>query len=431
MSYRLKKLVPKRMKEIPLVRRLYYEFPMWRLTIFCKRFLYVICHQIVRRRLRGKSKLSVAFILINSDTWKLDGLYAELKKHKRFNPIIIVAPFVTKGDEFLKEQMNQCVHLCQTRNYKYLTGYDFVNKKSISLNQNNAFDIVFFTNPNLLTSKEYLIENFKTSLTCYVPYSFRIDKQYAYEFNNPFVNFTWMNFWETDYHKKLSESYALNKGKNVRVTGYPQLDLFMKERGDSLRPAARKKKIIWAPHWTIPGLQATGLDWSCFLDFESVFLEIADNWSDDIEIVMKPHPFLFNLLESTCWGNEKVMDYKREWGRRENCSILHGDYTNLFLTSDALIHDSGSFLVEYLALNRPAAYMTKNADSCDKRFNDIGCEAISAHHIIENTTDLMAFTKGIVEGVDYRVHERKLFQDKYTNYNSASKSIVAAMDLNI
>ena len=49
------------------------------------------------RKLEKKNKLKIAFFLLNTDTWKLDSLYWSFHNHPRFEPIVIICPFIGKG----------------------------------------------------------------------------------------------------------------------------------------------------------------------------------------------------------------------------------------------------------------------------------------------------------------------------------------------
>ena len=226
----MRKIVPVRLRQLIFLRKTYRALRDWHQTNIFSRFIWDMRYTSLRKKIKKKKDVTVAFVLVNADTWKLDELYGALKRHESFTPIVIVAPFVTKGSDFLLEQLDQCIRLCERCHYDYLVGYDLETNQPIDFQKNVVFDIVIFTNPNALSSKEYCIDNFRESLTCYVPYSFRIDNLYAYDFNSRLVNLTWMNFWETDYHKVLSEQYAANRGKNVTVTGYPQIDILLNSK---------------------------------------------------------------------------------------------------------------------------------------------------------------------------------------------------------
>jgi hypothetical protein len=59
------------------------------------------------------------------------------------------------------------------------------------------------------------------------------------------------------------------------------------------------------------------------------------------------------LEQDPNWGSEKTTAYYDKWDNLDNGQFKSGDYVDL-LTSDALIHDCGSFMAEYLVVGKPA-----------------------------------------------------------------------------
>jgi hypothetical protein len=357
-------------------------------------------HREALNRIRNKDVVSVAFIMLLVESWKLDSLYWLFDKDDRYDPIIVISPFI-ENHSISKYELMKAVEFCKYKKYKYFVAYDDLEGESLDIKSKCNLDIIIFTNPNDLSSKYMLIDNFKNYLTCYVPYSFRIDTLYEYEFNNSLVNQTWVNYFESYIHKNLATKYALNKGDNVIVSGFPRLDDFRTTRlEDEIDGVRYKKTIIWAPHWTIKGYQNTGLDWSCFLIYHQVMLNIAQEHKDTVQFIMKPHPLLKKTLsQSQLWGTSRTDDYFRKWLDNCNCQIIDGDYTNAFLFSDALIHDSGSFMTEYFVLNKPIAY-TKNLKTLENRFNEFGDLVLSGHYLINDEAELRQFVINVIHDDD-------------------------------
>lgn len=367
-------------------------------------------HKKALEKLKGKQKIKVAFLLINVDTWKYDSLYFAFKKSQRFEPVVIVCPFISKGKPFADAQMEKSVKFCDHQNYNYINTCNSENKfikKFMS-----EFDIIFFSNPNKHTTEEFLIKNYLTKLTCYMTYSVRISQYYKYEYDADLLNLVWINFCETQIHKELSIKYAKNCGKNVFVSGYPHLEKFIQNSQQCTQK--NKKIIIWAPHWTIKNFQTTGHNWSCFLEYSQSFLDIADRYADEVEFVIKPHPFLESILNKI-WGTKKTKEYFQAWVSKNNCRIVKGDYTQLFLESDALIHDSGGFMVEYLMINKPIAYIV-NTKEYAKRFNTLGNAALNCHEILATERELDDFVVNVIKNKDKMQNKRKTFLDKHFNY---------------
>jgi hypothetical protein len=359
--------------------------------------------------IKVKDKIKVAFFLINVDTWKLDSLYSVFEKSERYEPIVIICPFITKGENFMLKELKKGVEFSIKSKYNYLLAYNESESTVIDVKKRIKPDIIFFTNPNNLTYKEFLIYNFLDKLTCYVPYSFRIDRLYQYEYNHRLVNLVWLNFYESNIHKKLSEKFAINKGENVRAPGFPFLDRYLTVTKEQVWKNAdkKRKKIIWAPHWTIKNHQETGLDWSCFLDYSQFILDLAVEFKEEVQFALKPHPLLKPLLsQKSLWGEGKTNIYFDKWDTLENCQYVDGDYKALFEQSDALIHDSGSFMTEYIALNKPVAY-TVSDKPIENRFNEFGDVVLLGHELIYSKVDFRKFVKDLINNFDELKEKRE------------------------
>lgn len=383
--------------------------------------------------IKNKDTIKVIFLLLNVDSWKYDSVYQEFKKNGRFDPIVVICPFINKGNEFLKSELRKSIDYCIKKKYVFKLGYDIEKQVSVDIKSIIKPDIVFFSNPNKLTTQEFLITNYLDTLTCYISYSFRVSNNYEYEFNNNMINFVWKNFCETTIHKEISERCSYNKGLNTVVTGYPQLDEYKyhKYNTNYINYNKNKKLIIWAPHWMIPGFGPANFNWGCFLEYYDFFLKASIEYEHHLDFVIKPHPFLKKTLENdNLWGIERTKEYFQLLKERPNCNIVEGSTVELFKNSDALVHDSGGFIVEYLMVNKPCAYTWQSSRDWNTSFNEFGTMAIDTHEIIYNEKDLLIFIENIINGRDVLKNKRNLFVNKYIDYNSTSAGINIINDIN-
>jgi CDP-glycerol glycerophosphotransferase (TagB/SpsB family) len=169
------------------------------------------------------------------------------------------------------------------------------------------------------------------------------------------------------------------------------------------------------------------LDYSTFLTYADLMLEIANQYKDNIQIAFKPHPILRSKLsKEEIWGKAKTDKYYHKWEILPNGHLFEGEYIDLFLTSDGMIHDCGSFLIEYLYTNNPVMYIL-NDDSISDRLNDIGKMALSNHYHGKNNLDIDNFLNNVIlSDNDYMSNERKLFFNsiiKPPNNVTASENI--------
>lgn len=401
------------------MRRLKKLIPLKVKSFIKLKFLYNISnysHKKELKRLQKSNKIiKVAFLVYNESIWKADHLYRLLLNDARFEPVVFVCPYVKGENSLLEFELNQTYDNFKMKNYNVInckkkdgTWYDI--KKEFNP------DIVFLSSPWSLSLPQYSISNYYNKLTCYIPYGFKISNLYRAHFNQATQNFVWKFFVETPIHKKLAEFHSERKGKNVVVSGYPGMDSLLENRaiesGVWKKQSTNKKKIIWAPHHTIPLVEDRLLDYSTFLDYYEFMFEIAEKYKDRIQIAFKPHPVLKErLYREYIWGKEKTDAYYQKWADLENGQLEEGDYIDLFQTSDALIHDSGSFIIEYLYTDKPVLFLINN-EEMKEQFNEVGKLALSKMDLAYNKEEIENFVvHTIIENNDQSYEDRKVFYE--------------------
>ena len=235
---------------------------------------------------------------------------------------------------------------------------------------------------------------------------------YRNNYELPFHSLLWKLLVETEFQKHYAEQYEHSKGDNVEVVGALAEEKLMQSdyiAKDVWKPQVKKKKrIIWAPHHTVDYL----FNFSNFLNYCDDMLRLAEKYKDDIQIAFKPHPVLkFKLIN--LWGLEKTEDYYNSWAKLENGQIEQGDYIDLFKTSDAMIHDSGSFTVEYLYTQKPVLFQIRDNKVKDE-FNSFGQLCLEQHYLAYSIEETEQFIKEVViAGKDPKKAEREKFYTQY------------------
>lgn len=325
-----------------------------------------------------------------------------MKDDKRYNPIVFICPYTSFGDEIMKQEMENTYQRFTQKEYKV---QKTLNPDGTWLDINNTFqpDLVFFCSPWDCTLPQYRIENYLNTLTCYVPYGFKSSNLYSFHFNKGLQNYCWRFFVETSIHKKSAKKYSRRKGKNVIVTGFPGMDKLLKEKTPNFEVWKNKdkkqKRIIWAPHHTIPDSTSSSnytnyIDYSTFSKYADFMFEIAKKHENKIDFSFKPHPVLRGKLNMV-WGEEKTDNYFKKWKELSNGQLDEGSYIDLFATSDAMIHDSGSFVIEYLYTGKPVMFLV-GSEKMKEQFNEIGVEALKVLYQGYNQQEITNFIENVV-----------------------------------
>lgn len=366
-------------------------------------------HERVIERIKDKPIYRCVFLALDEAVWKCDSIYRSMLENQQFEPIILVCPIVNQGYENMIDKMEHCYTMFQKKGYRVIKSYNVEKKIYIDLKSLSP-DIIIYTNPYKgLIDSRYYITNFNNYLTVYIPYYINGTTNNGYAYNQLLHNLTWRYYVESPIHKKLAEKYSLAKGKNVIVTGYPGIEEFIDETyypSDDWKVKDRSiKRIIWAPHQTIE--IAGDVNYSCFLTYCDFMLEMARKYRNKIQIAFKPHPLLKGRLYAK-WGKEQTDKYYSMWSSMDNTFISDSDYHDLFLTSDAMIHDCGSFTIEYLYLNKPVMRLMNSIEP-KTMFGEFGLACINMHYLAYSEQEVEGFIVNVINGTDPMEHERKKF----------------------
>ena len=376
---------------------------------------YFILQSIVRpykiKKLIKKDKIKVAFFLQDITIWKYDILYELLVQNKKYEAIIFVIPFINLNEQLQKTLLQNTFQQCLQRGYKVINSFDQTTHSWIDIKSIFNPDIIIFTNPHFSTLDKYYISNFKFRLNLYAQYAFHVSNLNKIQYNQLFHNLLWKQFCETKMHQKFAAENSFIGKFNTIYTGYPGTWKFITP--DKTIPSPWKInnksviKIIWAPHHTIfPN--DSGLAYSNFLQYAKDIKEFITH-NKYIHIAFKPHPLLRNkLYMHPDWGVIKTNNYYEFWKNLENGQLEEGEYHNLFNFSDALIFDSGSFVAEYLYVNKPSIFCWRD-DHIPERFNDFGKLALNIHQKAQNFDDIKKFIENVCQKIDPKITERKQF----------------------
>lgn len=374
-------------------------------------------HKIALKSIREKRTIKVLFFLMHEPAWKCESLYRLLTNDERFETMLVVNPFMVIGEENMLNEMNKCYETFKTKGYRIVKTFNEKTGKWLDVKKELEPDIVFFTNPYQLTKPEYYIHNFLDTLTCYIPYSYLLANLQQSQFNLQFHNFVWRCFYGTHLHKMMAVKYAKNKGVNAYALGLPMCDVFCDK---SYLPTdvwknkdKRIKRIIWAPHHSIENNEKK-LGYSNFLKYYQDIPNLIEFFEGRIQIAFKPHPLLkFNLYKHPDWGKERTDAYYQRWQNMNNGQLEEGGYEDMFLTSDALILDSISFISEYIFLNNPSLFMIRD-ESIFKKFNEFGEMAFELTYKAYKKEDIYDFiNETVLNGEDPLLNKRLIFKKEY------------------
>lgn len=394
-------------------------------------------HSQLIAELASRKRIKVVFLAIHKSVWKVDTVYQKMELDPFFEPVILVCPYVQFGEE------RMCEELDQTYDYFYQKGYSVETslKKDgqwVQLSELQP-DLIVFTNPNELTRQEYYLDAYTRYLSCYVPYYYMATNHVGNpsdELDKPILNAMWRIYWP---HRHIFERFAAVshvQGKNSKLTGYPATEALIKgdlSERDTVWKAQgeEKKKIIYAPHHTISDDKSS---LSTFLKLGLTIQQIAEEYKDSVQWSFKPHPILKSKLYlHPDWGRERTDRYYGFWSSKEYTQLDEGEYEDLFIQSDAIIHDCSSFIVEYAVTGKPALYLVNRVDGDMAFLNDFGKCAFQAYQTADSAPEISEFVLHVIKKQRFRTKNDNSCLQEYISdyYNSEMPSDRILKDIKV
>lgn len=368
-----------------------------------------------------KETIEVVFFAVNNAMWRYQGIYDLLSKERRFNCHIVLTVFETYSKAQQAEDLRQLRAYFDEKQIGY-KDYDEVSGRGYDVAAKINPDILFYPQPyGQIYPKEHHFRSFSNKLLCYSTYSVNVLQPSYSLYDLRFHNMAWKIYCPTTIEKNNAAKHARNHGRNWLVSGYTNLDRYCGSEYVDVWKSQRNrlKRLIWAPHFTIVNDLTFIKSRSNFLWMAQLMLDVSEKYKGQLQIAFKPHPRLKSeLYKHPDWGKDKTDAYYERWANGENTQLETGDFVDLFMSSDAMIHDCASFAAEYLYLNKPVAFVSADIAELKADHNELGSAALDQHYIAENADDVMRFIQDVViEGHDSMKAQRTSFYEKVLRPN--------------
>lgn len=351
--------------------------------------------------IRHKKHIKVVFALADLSAWKSELLYQAMLAHPRFDPILAIVKSTEEDDsQALRSYF-------EAREYDYVTLAD-----NETICNRLSPDIIFYQKPyeSVLYPPHNFLNNLQ-ALFCYVIYSMRSSTE-SWATDTLFSQLCWQVYYENELNLRTYSKINANRAVNGLATGLPVQDELLipaDQVPDPWKPSSGKKRIIYAPHHSID--PENWMHLSTFLSTGEAVLQLAEKYSDRIQWAFKPHPLLRAKLEKV-WGKDKTDSYYSRWTSAPWSQFESGKYLGLFKHSDGMIHDCGSFTMEYLAMDRPVMYLMRSPDVA-KDCNEMHQRALDVHYRGATPELIERFIGIVLSGNDSLSTARRQFVRDY------------------
>lgn len=393
-----------------IIKKILWRLYYLKLLKWMKSVQYRMRISTLLNRIRKKDKLRIIFFLPNLGMWKYETLFSLLLSDDYFEPYLIPFPHPWHSKDEQMRFFEDIRQYCQYKGFPMIEGYDIQSGIYVSSKELNP-DIVVYTQPYNTGYEFWKIEQFwDKAIFFYTPYSVPIENDTVFHFNL-LQNISWKLFYPSPMVKSLFKTNMLTKGNNLEFVGNPLYDQFIQTtalgREWKIKDQAMKR-IIWAPHHSI--LPDDYLHNSNFLEMAEEMLALGTEYSDRVQFAFKPHPYLLEKLYKV-WGVERADAYYNKWCDLPNATLVVGDYVDLFLSSNGMIHDCASFMCDYLYVKKPVMFFCKR--DTGENLSPYGAGCLSMHYKGNSIQDVRAFIeKVILNGMDTMKEEREGFYKK-------------------
>ncbi|EAI8362951.1 hypothetical protein CUT28_01420, partial [Campylobacter coli] len=371
----------------------------------------------IQQKIKSKEniKLNIAFFVMYDSIFPAKTLFENMNKNSLFNTHLIVIPDITKGEENMYFQMTKTYNTFSSIYTNVFLSYNFSSKTFEDLGK--EMDLICFSNPyDSATHKFYQIKYCALhSLTFHIPYSYTGFLQYNLKiFSSIEYSLFWKIFVENNNTLQTIKQHQMYHASNLKLSGYSKMDSLNNKKTIKQKT---QPIIILAPHHTVQ--KDFALQLSNFLRFSDFYLKLPAMYPN-IDFIFRPHPLLFiNLENNKIWSKEQIKNYIHTLTNYANVSYENGgDYFESFIRSDALIHDCGSFIAEYLYLDKPECFIFQNQQQIDHEFTNDGKKVLEHLYMAQTEKDIINFIDNIViKNMDFLKEKRIQFAKENIRFN--------------
>jgi len=353
-------------------------------------------------KVQSRLPILVIFICHIPSLWSMfESIHEALVADPNFHVTVLALPYRHSTLQAGQYEDLKVEEYLASRGVTAIRGYDPATSRWLPL-ESMAPDYVFLQTPYEVFPPEYSVRRlYLHAHVCYMPYGTSLFSGTVSEVAHPeaFLRRASIIFFENVYAEREFKQHFGNRSwfadKTIVVCGYPKLDFLLTARqaaGTVWRRGLdpRNKRVLWTPRWNTS-------ERSChFFDYRS----LLSRWCGShqaVDFVFRPHPLCFqNFLKTGELTANELAQIEQEYASSINMAIdRSADYQDTFLTSDILVSDISSMLIEYFATGKPIIY-THRVDI----FNDLGHELAEGFYWARNGDELIRTLDMLVAGED-------------------------------
>jgi hypothetical protein len=255
-------------------------------------------------------------------------------------------------------------------------------------------------------------------LTVYVPYGLVMGagwKNRRFQYAQPTQIGAGLIVARSAFERDLYAKYCPSGAGHVALTGLPRLDELYDLDSFEVDPSLvgevdGRFAVLWNSHFSFGLGHARDANYSTFDTMSRAFFAFARQ-RPDIALIWRPHPSLFRALRDE--GVFKASDLAAFREEVRTAGVIldeRPDHRHAFVASSMLMTDLGSFLVEYLATDKPVVYL-ENPDG--EGLNEEGTALIQYLDVARTPAHALYVADAFAAGVDAKAALRAVAKDRF------------------
>ena len=351
------------------------------------------------------NKINIVFVCYLPQVWQsLASVCEECIKDDRFDVTIVAIPdkeqLPNRGFNHHKYISRNAEEFFTDFPCKVINGYNYKWKHFISLKRLKP-DYIFFQTPyNVHRCNKYNPKRVsKYTKLLYVHYAFNTIGNGVFEECYPlnFFSYVYSIFTQSVLDDRLVRTYCSQNNimTKVNLTGFPRYDFLCSANCAKGYSGYDKKRnstfrVIWTPRWR------TNEGVCSFFEYKDCLVDLVETYKD-IDFIFRPHPLAFKNWDVTGeLPEEEANRYKARYDSIPNAKIDYSsEYFPTFFTSDVLITDTSSIMIDYFVTGKPIIYCHKK-DS----FNDLTRKLSEGFYWVHNWEELRKTLIALKNGHD-------------------------------
>jgi hypothetical protein len=308
----------------------------------------------------GERRTRVLFLLQRPEAWSnFESVWMAMHRDPAFDPTVFVLPYNVRDAIATAKQAPSMRQQLVDKGVPFREWHDGDTLEA------GQFDAVVINHPyDRERPRELWFERLSATIpvTVYIPYGLPMGgghKNLRFQYAQPTQVGATIIVARSEIEKQSYSRYCPTGGARVQVLGHPRFDHLQHELATPvpeplLRAIGGRLTVLWNSHFSF------GLEYSFSGNFSTFDLigpelfELAIRNREWLCLLWRPHPLLMpELMRSGILASEELPALRRELVELGIVLDEQSSHIPAFKASHCLVTDVGSFMLEYLAMDKP------------------------------------------------------------------------------